>query len=103
MDLESNNKFNIVGRKKNTQKNMNYRRRKDSIFKEALRSFFSFVLGMVFATAFAFFTLFVKTYSLDICIISSVFIGFFLSLGMAFFEQVRLTVFLTLPQIFGGK
>ncbi|XP_017951610.2 DC-STAMP domain-containing protein 2 [Xenopus tropicalis] len=101
MDLESNNKFNIVGRKKNTQKNMNYRRRKDSIFKEALRSFFSFVLGMVFATAFAFFTLFVKTYSLDICIISSVFIGFFLSLGMAFFEQVRLTVFLTLPQIFG--
>ncbi|XP_041441757.1 DC-STAMP domain-containing protein 2-like [Xenopus laevis] len=85
------------------QKNVPMRRRKNSMCKEFLRCFGSFVLGMFLAIVFAFFTLFVKSYSLDICIIASAFIGVFLSLGMAFSEQIRVIVFLTLPQIFAAQ
>ncbi|XP_073401058.1 DC-STAMP domain-containing protein 2 [Dendrobates tinctorius] len=77
--------------------------REDTETKVAVRRFAGFMTGIFLTTLYAMIVLFVKNYNLWFCLTSSVVIGFFLSLGMAFSLRVRVTVLLMLPQILSGE
>ncbi|KAG9483546.1 hypothetical protein GDO78_009453, partial [Eleutherodactylus coqui] len=77
--------------------------REDNEVKAALRSFAAFIVGLVLTTIYALIVLFIKNYNVWFCVASSITIGFFLSLGMAFSIRVRMTVLLMLPEIFSTQ
>ncbi|XP_077132143.1 DC-STAMP domain-containing protein 2 [Ranitomeya variabilis] len=77
--------------------------REDTETKVAVRRFAGFLTGIVLTTLYAMIVLFVKNYNLWFCLTTSVVIGFFLTLGMAFSLRVRVTVLLMLPQILSGE
>ncbi|XP_053316291.1 DC-STAMP domain-containing protein 2-like [Spea bombifrons] len=74
--------------------------REDNAVKSSLRSCGAFTFGLILTAMYAAIVLFVKNYSLKYCIVSSVVICILLTLGMAFFMKMRVTVFLMLPQLF---
>ncbi|XP_075048099.1 DC-STAMP domain-containing protein 2 [Mixophyes fleayi] len=85
------------------KKEVEPRIREDTLTKATLRSFGGFVTGLLLTSIYALLVLFVKNYNLWYCIVSTVTLGLFLSIGMAFSVRVRTTVFLMLPQMFSGE
>ncbi|XP_040264754.1 DC-STAMP domain-containing protein 2 [Bufo bufo] len=77
--------------------------RKDTRTKAALRRLGGFIVGIFLTTVYALIVLFIKNYNLWFCLTTTVTLGLFLSLGMAFSLRVRITVLLMLPQIFSGQ
>ncbi|XP_068109668.1 DC-STAMP domain-containing protein 2 isoform X2 [Hyperolius riggenbachi] len=71
--------------------------------KSAIRSFFAFVFGLLLITAYAYIVLFQKNYNMWFCLISTISIGFFISIGMAFSIRFRITVMLMFPHILSGQ
>ncbi|XP_069801173.1 DC-STAMP domain-containing protein 2 [Dendropsophus ebraccatus] len=77
--------------------------RKDSPTKAVLRSFAGFTVGILLTIFYAYMVLFVKNYNLWFCLATTIAIGGFLALGMAFSKKIRITVLLMLPEIFSSE
>nr|XP_004667142.3 DC-STAMP domain-containing protein 2 [Jaculus jaculus] len=71
-----------------------------SMAREVVRSTGGFALGLALATAYGFLELVVEGHSPWGCLVTTVTLAAFLSLGMGFSRQVRATVLLLLPQLF---
>ncbi|XP_037354137.1 DC-STAMP domain-containing protein 2 isoform X2 [Talpa occidentalis] len=67
-----------------------------------VRSTAAFILGLSLATVYGLLELLVERHSPWGCLVGTLTLGTFLSLGMAFSNQVRVTVFLLLPQAFSS-
>ncbi|XP_053575645.1 DC-STAMP domain-containing protein 2 [Bombina bombina] len=76
---------------------------KDNFCKQMLRGFGGFSVAIMLTASYALIVLFVKHYNLWFCLVSTVCIGFFLSMAMALSEKVRATVFLMLPSYFSSQ
>ncbi|XP_073465124.1 LOW QUALITY PROTEIN: DC-STAMP domain-containing protein 2 [Aquarana catesbeiana] len=63
-------------------------------------SFFAFLMGLVLTIIYAYLVIFFKSYNFNFCVFSTISIGFFLSIGMAFSYKIRATVFLMMPHLF---
>ncbi|KFO24928.1 DC-STAMP domain-containing protein 2 [Fukomys damarensis] len=68
-----------------------------------VRSVGGFALGLSLATAYGLLELLVEGNSPWSCLVGTITLAAFLSLGMAFSRQVRATVFLMLPQAFSSE
>lgn len=68
-----------------------------------VRSMGGFTLGLSLATAYGLLELLVERHSPYGCLVTTVTLAAFLSLGMGFSHQVRATVFLLLPQSFSSE
>lgn len=68
-----------------------------------VRSVGGFTLGLSLATAYGILELLVEGHSPYGCLVATVTLAAFLSLGMGFSRQVRITVFLLLPQVFSSE
>ncbi|KAM8949316.1 DC-STAMP domain-containing protein 2 isoform 3-T3 [Lycaon pictus] len=68
----------------------------------AVRSMGAFSLGLSLATAYGLLELLVEGHSPWGCLVGTLTLATFLSLGMGFSRQVRVTVFLLLPQAFSS-
>ncbi|KAM4021524.1 DC-STAMP domain-containing protein 2 [Anomaloglossus baeobatrachus] len=77
--------------------------REDTHTKVAVRRFAGFCSGIFLTSLYAMIVLFVKNYNLWFCLTTSIVIGFFLTLGLAFSIRVRITVLLMMPQILSGE
>ncbi|XP_056388092.1 DC-STAMP domain-containing protein 2 isoform X2 [Hyla sarda] len=77
--------------------------RKDTPLKALLRSFGGLCVGILLTMAYAFIVLFIKNYNLWFCLITTLAIASFLSLGMAFSRKVRITILLMLLEIFSSE
>ncbi|XP_022277024.1 DC-STAMP domain-containing protein 2 isoform X6 [Canis lupus familiaris] len=71
-----------------------------SMTRAAVRSMGAFSLGLSLATAYGLLELLVEGHSPWGCLVGTLTLATFLSLGMGFSRQVRVTVFLLLPQAF---
>lgn len=69
----------------------------------AVRSMGAFSLGLSLATAYGLLELLVEGHSPWGCLVGTLTLATFLSLGMGFSRQVRVTVFLLLPQAFSSE
>ncbi|KAM3921506.1 DC-STAMP domain-containing protein 2 [Leptodactylus fuscus] len=85
------------------KKKVKAKTKKDTPTKAALRSFAGFTVGILITTVYAWIVLYVKSYNLWFCLTTTVTMGLFLSLGMAFSLRVRVTVLLMLPQILSNE
>lgn len=68
-----------------------------------VRSIGGFTLGLSLAMAYGLMELLVEGHSPWACLVGTLTLAAFLSLGMAFSRQVRTTVFLLLPQAFSSE
>ncbi|KAH0515221.1 DC-STAMP domain-containing protein 2 [Microtus ochrogaster] len=68
-----------------------------------VRSVGGFTLGLSLATVYGILELLVEGHSPYGCLVATVTLAAFLSLGMGFSRQVRVTVFLLLPQVFSRQ
>lgn len=68
-----------------------------------VRSVGAFMLGLSLATAYGLLELLVERRSPWGCLVSTLTLAAFLSLGMGFSRQIRVTVFLLLPQAFSSE
>ncbi|XP_004629999.1 DC-STAMP domain-containing protein 2 [Octodon degus] len=71
-----------------------------SMARALVRSVGGFTLGLSLATAYGLLELLVEGHSPWACLVGTVTLAAFLSLGMGFSRQIRATVFLMLPQAF---
>lgn len=74
-----------------------------SMARAVARSIGGFTLGLSLATAYGLLELLVEGHSPWGCLVGTVTLAAFLSLGMGFSRQVRTTVFLMLPQAFSSE
>ncbi|MBZ3877220.1 DC-STAMP domain-containing protein 2 [Sciurus carolinensis] len=74
-----------------------------SMARAMVRSIGGFTLGLSLATAYGLLELLVEGHSPWGCLVGTVTLAAFLSLGMGFSRQVRTTVFLMLPQAFSKQ
>lgn len=74
-----------------------------SMARAIVRSVGGFSLGLSLATAYGLLELLVEGRSPRGCLVGTVTLAAFLSLGMGFSRQVRATVFLMLPQAFSSE
>lgn len=74
-----------------------------SMTRAAVRSMGAFSLGLSLATAYGLLELLVEGHSPWGCLVGTLTLATFLSLGMGFSRQVRVTVFLLLPQAFSSE
>ncbi|XP_032320037.1 DC-STAMP domain-containing protein 2-like [Camelus ferus] len=74
-----------------------------SMARAVVRSTGGFTLGLSLATAYGLLELLVEGRSPWGCLVGTLTLAAFLSLGMAFSRQVRVTVFLLLPQAFSSE
>ncbi|XP_063803798.1 DC-STAMP domain-containing protein 2 [Pseudophryne corroboree] len=75
----------------------------DTACKKFLRACGGFTLGLLLTALYAVIVLFVKCHNTQFCLWSTIVLGTFLTLGMAFSATVRTIVFLMLPQLCSGK
>ncbi|XP_063002332.1 DC-STAMP domain-containing protein 2 [Elgaria multicarinata webbii] len=75
----------------------------DTIGRAVARSVGGFTLGMTLAGAYGALVIFVQGYNIWYCLVTTITLAAGLGLGMAFSRKVRLTVLLTLPQIFSKE
>lgn len=68
-----------------------------------VRSVGGFTLGLSLATAYGILELLVEGHNPYVCLVATVTLAAFLSLGMGFSRQIRVTVFLLLPQVFSSE
>lgn len=68
-----------------------------------VRSTGAFILGLSLATAYGLLELLVEGHNPWGCLVGTLTLATFLSLGMGFSRQVRVTVLLLLPQAFSSK
>lgn len=68
-----------------------------------VRSTCGFTVGLSLATAYGLLELLVEGHSPFGCLVTTVTLAAFLSLGMGFSRQVRVSVFLLLPQAFSSE
>ncbi|XP_072284780.1 DC-STAMP domain-containing protein 2 [Pyxicephalus adspersus] len=76
--------------------------REKSRIKQTCSSFFGFLFGVTLTLLYGYIVLYWKNYDISFCVVSSVLIGFFLCIGMAFSRRIRITVFLMIPHMFSG-
>ncbi|XP_041442124.1 DC-STAMP domain-containing protein 2-like [Xenopus laevis] len=76
--------------------------KEDSKIRNVLSSFFAFFCGLLLTSVYGFTVLFILNYNLYFCIVTTTIMGFFLSLGMAFYETVRVNMLLMLLQFFSA-
>lgn len=74
-----------------------------SMARAMVRSVGGFTLGLSLATAYGILELLVEGHSPYGCLVATATLAAFLSLGMGFSSQVRVTVFLMLPQAFSSE
>lgn len=74
-----------------------------SVARTMVRSLGGFSLGMSLATAYGLLQLLVEGHSPWGCLVGTLTLAAFLSLGMGFSRQVRVTVLLLLPQAFSSE
>lgn len=74
-----------------------------SMARATVRSMGGFTLGLSLATAYGLLQLLVERKSPYRCLVTTVTLAAFLSLGMGFSVKVRASVFLMLPQVFSSK
>ncbi|KAI5940791.1 DC-STAMP domain-containing protein 2 [Manis javanica] len=74
-----------------------------STARAVVRSMGAFMLGLSLATAYGLLELLVERRSPWGCLVSTLTLAAFLSLGMGFSRQIRVTVFLLLPQAFSKQ
>ncbi|XP_051714569.2 LOW QUALITY PROTEIN: DC-STAMP domain-containing protein 2 [Oryctolagus cuniculus] len=74
-----------------------------SLARGVVRSTGCFTLGLILATVYGLLELLVEGLSPWGCLVGTLTVGAFLSLGMGFSRQVRATVFLLLPQAFSRQ
>ncbi|XP_062961915.1 DC-STAMP domain-containing protein 2 [Cynocephalus volans] len=74
-----------------------------SMARAVVRSVGGFTLGLSLATAYGLLELLVEGHSPWGCLVGTLTLAAFLSLGMGFSRQVRVTVFLMLPQAFSNQ
>ncbi|XP_072802553.1 DC-STAMP domain-containing protein 2 isoform X3 [Vicugna pacos] len=74
-----------------------------SMARAVVRSTGGFTLGLSLATAYGLLELLVEGHSPWGCLVGTLTLAAFLSLGMAFSRQVRVTIFLLLPQAFSKQ
>lgn len=68
-----------------------------------VRSTCGFTLGLSLATAYGLLQLLAEGHSPFGCLVTTVTLAAFLGLGMGFSRQVRVSVFLMLPQVFSSE
>ncbi|KAM4861723.1 DC-STAMP domain-containing protein 2 [Thomomys bottae] len=71
-----------------------------SVARALVRSVGGFMVGLFFATVYGLLELLVEGHTPWVCLVGTVALAIFLSLGMGFSRQVRVSVFLLLPQVF---
>ncbi|XP_040187956.1 DC-STAMP domain-containing protein 2 [Rana temporaria] len=69
---------------------------------EFLKSILFLLLGMVLTSIYFYLVLIRMSYNFNFCIISTLFIGLFLCMGIPFFTRIRVTVFLMGPHFFSA-
>lgn len=74
-----------------------------STARAVVRSLGGFSLGLSMATAYGLLELLVEGHSPWGCLVGTLTLAAFLGLGMGFSRQVRVTVFLLLPQAFSSE
>ncbi|XP_077330550.1 DC-STAMP domain-containing protein 2-like [Lithobates pipiens] len=67
-----------------------------------LSSFFAFLMGLVITSIYGYLVIFYDSYNIYFGIYSTIAMGFFLCIGMAFSITIRVTVFLMIPHLFSG-
>ncbi|KAE8614604.1 hypothetical protein XENTR_v10008236 [Xenopus tropicalis] len=77
--------------------------KEDSKIREVLSSFVAFFFGLLLTSLYGFTVLLLLNYNLYFCIVTTLIIGFFLSLGMAFYPTIRVTVLLMLPHLLSAR
>ncbi|XP_077330533.1 DC-STAMP domain-containing protein 2-like [Lithobates pipiens] len=65
-----------------------------------LSSFFAFLMGLVITSIYGYLVIFYESYNIYFGIYSTIAMGFFLCIGMAFSINIRVTVFLMIPHLF---
>ncbi|XP_008759462.1 DC-STAMP domain-containing protein 2 isoform X3 [Rattus norvegicus] len=76
---------------------------KSSMARAVVRSTCGFTLGLSLATAYGLLELLAEGHSPFGCLVTTVTLAAFLGLGMGFSRQVRVSVFLLLPQVFSKQ
>lgn len=74
-----------------------------STARAVVRSTFGFTVGLSLATAYGLLELLGEGHSPFGCLVTTVTFAAFLSIGMGFSRQVRVSVFLLLPQAFSSE
>ncbi|XP_051901657.1 DC-STAMP domain-containing protein 2-like [Pristis pectinata] len=75
----------------------------DDVTRECLRSLGGFLFGLLFASLYGFFVLFIQEHSLWYCLLTTIAVGVMLGLGMGLSAKVRVNVFLMFPHIFSKQ
>ncbi|KAM9296743.1 DC-STAMP domain-containing protein 2 [Gastrophryne carolinensis] len=70
--------------------------------KTTIISFCFFLFGIGITTMYAYAVLIIKSYNMWFCLVTTISLGAFMCLGMAFSERFRITVLLMLPTLFSG-